>query len=82
MKRRPLRTLRLTDRAERGVFIASWMGPRGEFELLAITADRRLLTGAPVRIPLGADHAAKADELWLLLDERDPLRPQHLRIEP
>lgn len=76
MSRPPLLTAKLGQRLERGVHIAPWMGPNGEFELLAVTSDRRLLTGVPVRIPLGSDYGTKGDELWDMLDEFDPPTPK------
>lgn len=75
MTRPPLRTLGLTERPKRGVYIAQWMGPNGEFELLAFTSERKLATGVPVRIPLGADHGKASDDLWDMLDVIDPPRP-------
>ena len=49
-----------SDLAGRGVYVAPWVGPAGEFVLLAITRDRKLAC-PPHVIPLGGNHVAAGD---------------------
>lgn len=56
----------------RGVWVAPWIGPNGEFVLIAITRERKLAC-EPRVIPVGANHVAAGDELWDLLEAADPI---------
>jgi hypothetical protein len=56
---------------ERGVFVAPWVGPKGELVLIARRRDKRL-AGDPYTIPLGSSHVLAADALWERLDRDDP----------
>lgn len=58
---------------DRGIYKAPWRGPRGEFVLLAVASDHRLVTVQPVVVPLGASLVDAADGLWAMLDELDAL---------
>lgn len=57
----------------RGVWVAPWMGPKGEIVLLAIRRDGRLV-GEPYTIPVGTSHILALDALWERLDREDPER--------
>lgn len=59
--------------SSRGVWIAPWKGARGELVVFAMTR-AGTLAGDLVTIPVGADRVAIADELWILLDQVDPIR--------
>ena len=60
------------DLAGRGVYVAPWMGPDGEFVLLAITREKKLAC-QPVVVPIGSNHVLASDELWDVLERDDPL---------
>lgn len=51
------------------------MGPNGEVLLLAITS-RHQLACEPVLVAEGASRVERADALWDLLEEVDPLDPR------
>ena len=59
--------------ADRGVWIAPWIGPQGEVVLVAVTSAHRL-AAAPVTVPAGADRIAAAEALWDHLEAVDPDR--------
>lgn len=59
--------------AARGVYVAQWTGPKGEFVLLAIDSKGHLV-GLPYEVPLGGDHVGAGDEMWDRLDRADPDR--------
>jgi hypothetical protein len=63
----------------RGVYRAFWRGPNGEIVLLAITSVGQLLDGAPVVVPMGADHVQMSERLWAKLDELDPMTDEARR---
>lgn len=58
--------------AKRGVYIAPWKGPNGEFVLLAITREQKLAC-PPRVIPIGGNHVQAGDEMWDLLESSDPI---------
>jgi hypothetical protein len=55
----------------RGVWVAPWIGEKGETVLLVIDSFNRLLVD-PVKIPLIADHDQLGHHLWAMLDSADP----------
>lgn len=59
--------------SHRGVWLAPWQGPRGEFVAYSIDSQSQLVH-APEIIPHGADRVAFADRLWEELDRVDPVR--------
>ena len=72
--------------SSRGVWVAPWKSARGEMVVFAMTHGGTL-AGDLVTIPVGADQVAIADELWVLLDQMDPIRspittrsPVHTRV--
>jgi hypothetical protein len=72
-----MRAAVFSDGPGRGVYVAPWVGPKGELVLLAIRHDHRL-AGDPYTIPNGANQALAADALWERLEREDP--PPTLRI--
>lgn len=66
--------------AERGVWVAPWMGPDDEVVLLAVTSRGRLATDAPVVIPNGASRIDACDRLWDILEAADPDPKVRLRV--
>ena len=67
-----IRKAQADDGVGRGVFIAPWFGPNGEFVLLAITREKKLAC-APRVVPIGGNHVAAGDEMWDLLEKDDPI---------
>lgn len=61
----------VTHIAERGVWVAPWLGDDGELVLIAVTRRGRL-AAPPFAIPHGADRVAASDAMWALLDVVDP----------
>ena len=70
--------------SHRGVWVAPWMGPRGELVLVAVTSRRRKLEERTV--PLGADGVAISEAMFARLDAEDPghrsvvIRPRLARV--
>ncbi len=54
----------------RGVWLSPFLSERGEYILVAVTSQRRMV--AQETIPVGADHAAVAEQLWDLLERIEP----------
>lgn len=67
-----MRVGKFSELLQRGVWVAPWMGPNGEFVLIAIDRHHRIV-GDPVTVPAGANHVQMADELWERLDAADPM---------
>lgn len=59
--------------SHRGVWVAPWMGPRGELVLVSVTSRRRKLEERTV--PLGADSVAISEAMFTALDRADPGQP-------
>lgn len=56
----------------RGVYVAPWMGPKGEIVLIALTRFRKL-AGEPFVVPIGSSHVLAGDALWERLEHDDPI---------
>lgn len=65
--------------AQRGVWVAPWLGADGELVLIAVSRRGRLI-GAPYLIPHGADRVAASDAMWALLDAADPEMEVRLKL--
>ncbi len=55
----------------RGVYVAPWVGPKGEVVLLAVTREQKLAE-SPRIVPIGANQAIVRDEMWARLEHEDP----------
>lgn len=55
----------------RGVYVAQWLGPNGEFILIAITSKHVKLR--EVVVPACANHVKAGEDLWAELDDVDPV---------
>lgn len=67
-----MRTPPRTELAERGVWVAQWLGPSGEMILVAVSREHRQV-GDLVLIPAGGNSLEASDELWRRLDGEDPI---------
>lgn len=63
--------------SRRGVWVAPWQGPNGEFVLFSLDSRSKLVAG-PMTVTIGGDHIAAAEALWEELDARDPGHRGHL----
>ena len=60
-----------TSDTRRGVYVAPWVGPKGETVLIALRRDGRL-AGDPDAIPVDSSHEVATDAMWDRLDRDDP----------
>jgi hypothetical protein len=58
--------------ADRGVWIANFLGPNGEMVLLPVTSKGMLATGLPVIVPNGASRIDASDRCWDAIEATDP----------
>ena len=63
--------LRPGTMAERGVWIAPWLGENGEMILVSVRRDRRRIEERP--IPTGSNSIAISDAMWDRLEAEDPM---------
>lgn len=58
--------------AERGVWVAPWLGPKGETVLVAVDRHHCRI-GDEVLVPAGMNSVLIADGLWERVDRDDPM---------
>jgi hypothetical protein len=66
-----MRTASFANGVGRGVWVAPWMGPNGELILVAVRRDDRKV--AERMLAFGDDHVRASEELWMLLEQSDPM---------
>lgn len=71
-----MRQAKVGPMAERGVWIAPWLGPDGETILVAVDQHHRRI-GSECRVAAGASHVLAADEMWERVERDDPIPRLH-----
>lgn len=72
-----MRKAKVGERQQRGVFVSPWSGEQGELILVAVDSSGRRI--AERLVPFGVNQLGISDELWELLEARDPEPRTRLR---
>lgn len=63
----------LGELLDRGVWVAPWLGPKGEMVLIGITANQQLATS--YTIPNGASRVVASDRVWDAIEDAERGQP-------